>query len=76
MSFASACVYVFVYLYRRVIKALFANDTDALAHIRAAYNLVNKRNRIADDAFTLAVVELGENGCQDRRIACNEGTTF
>ena len=68
-----------MYLYRRVIKTLFANDTDALAHIRAAYNLVNKRNRIvsiADDAFTLAVVELGESGCQDRRIACNEGTTF
>ena len=68
-----------MYLYRRVIKALFANDTDALAHIRAAYNLVNKRNRIvsiADDAFTLAVVELGENGRQDRRIACNEGTAF
>ena len=68
-----------MYLYRRVIKALFANDTDALDHIRAAYNLVNKRNRIvsiADDAFTLAVVELGENGCQDRRSACNEGTAF
>ena len=68
-----------MYLYKRVIKALFANDTDALAHIRAAYNLVNKRNRIvsiADDAFTLAVVELGEDWCQDRRIACNEGTAF
>ena len=68
-----------MYLYRRVIKTLFANDTDALVHICAAYNLVNKRNRIvsiADDAFPLAVVELGENGCQDRRIACNEGTAF
>ena len=68
-----------MYLHRRVIKTLFANDTDALAHIRAAYNLVNKRNRIvsiADYAFTLAVVELGENGRQDRRIACNEGTAF